>query len=517
MSNVIDEIVDGVEPWPAVVSALANAKQPVVLSLDIGTSGIRAGLFDESGRELAGAGVRLDHPNHVCFSPGLFDSDVLFEQISLAINEVCARLDEPNTRIELIAVSCFWHSLIGLDAHGYPTTPVLSWADPRAAAATQQLRLELDEKKYHGRNGCRFHPSYWPAKLRRLRNDEPEVFQKTKRWLSFSDYLSEVFFDAPATSISMASGTGLFNQHTCEWDTELLGALDISLDKLPPIATKDRPFPKLSPSSASLWPQLSEARMVDVIADGAANSIGSGCHSPQRASLMIGTSGAMRVSFKGEPPREVPPALWSYRVNRDRILVGGALSDGGGLYGWLKETMFLDEPATTLEAELDLMSPDSHGLTVMPFWAGERSTGWNPKAHGTILGMSSQTVPIEILRAAMEAIAYRFGAIWESLEPFAPDAKLIASGNALRSSAAWNQILADVLGQRIYLSDTSEASMRGAALLALEAAGKIQSIEKFSETVSLPEVASFEPNMSNHERYRAGRERQERIYHQLFS
>lgn len=513
----MDEIVAGVEPWPGVVSVLESAKRSVVLSLDIGTSGVRAGLFDEQGRELEKACVSLDHPSRVTSSPGVFDSDHLFEQASIAISEVCAKIDESTTRVDLIAISCFWHSLIGLDVREYPTTPVLTWADPRATGATQQLRDELDEEKYHARTGCRFHPSYWPAKLRRLRDDEPEVFQKTKRWLSFSDYLTEIFFDDPATSVSIASGTGLLNQHTCAWDLELLQALELDPLSLPEIAAPDRPFPKLTRSSALLWPQLSGARLVPVVADGAANSIGSGCHSPDRASLMIGTSGAMRVSFKGEPPTRVPSALWSYRVNRDRILVGGALSDGGGLYSWLKESLFFDATAETLEAELDLMLPDSHGLTVLPFWAGERSTGWNPKARGTIFGLSSQTVPLEILRAAMEAIAYRFAAIWDALACFAPDAKLIASGGALRSSPTWVQILADVLGRRLHASDTSEASMRGAALLALEAAGKIQSIEKFSETVSMPEDTVFEPNMSNHEHYRAGRERQEQIYNQLFS
>lgn len=227
---------------------------------------------------------------------------------------------------------------------------------------------------------------------------------------------------------------------------------------------------------------------------------------------MIGTSGAMRVSLKAAPPDHVPRELWCYRVNRERIVLGGALSDGGGLIGWLRESLLFDEDSETIESELELLNPDGHGLTVLPFWAGERSTGWNPNAYGTILGLTAQTSPIEILRAAMEAIAYRFAAIWKALEPFAPDARLIASGNALRSSPTWIQILADVLGSRIYVSETLEASMRGAALLALEAAGKIQSIEQMSETAA----AVFEPNMTNHARYQLGLERQERVYKQLF-
>ena len=107
----------------------------------------------------------------------------------------------------------------------------------------------------------------------------------------------------------------------------------------------------------------------------------------------------------------------------------------------------------------------------------------------------------------MEAIAYRFALIARALEPLAPDAAIMASGNALRSSPAWSQILADVLGRRLNVCEGAEASMRGAALLALEAAGKIQSIAE----VSVPVETVFEPRMSHHVRYQDGLERQQTI------
>jgi gluconokinase len=516
MSNVLDEIVEGVEPWPGVVSVLAGSKRPYLLALDVGTSGIRAGLFDEQGSEVKGAGVRVDHPSHVSNSFGTFDAEALCEQVAQTLSHVVAKFDEPATRIDLIAVSCFWHSLVGIDERHCATTPVFSWADTRAIAATKQLRAELDEKKFHARTGCRFHPSYWPAKLRRLRDEEPEVFRKTVRWLSFADFLALKFFDESATSVSMASGSGLLNQYSCEWDNELLAALGVSTTCLPEIAEPERPYARFADPWAALWPQLSEARLVPAFADGAANSIGSGCHSTDKVSLMIGTSGAMRVSRRGEPPPHVPRELWCYRVNRERVVLGGALSDGGGLIGWLRDSLLFDEDSETIESELDLLSPDSHGLTILPFWAGERSTGWNPNAYGTILGLTSQTRPIEILRAAMEAIAYRFAAIWRVLEPFAPGAQVIASGNALRSSPTWIQILADVLGRRVHVSEASEASLRGAALLALDAAGKIQSIEEISTAVASNEDTVFEPNTSNYTRYQIGLQRQERVYKKLF-
>ncbi len=512
MNNVLDAVVDGIEPFPTMVSVMAQSQTGALLGLDIGTSGVRAGLFDQRGREIDGASVRLDRSSDFSTNFATLDAEALVEHVAETIDSLLAKVNGLPTRIDLIAISCFWHSLIGMDEKDYATTPILGWADSRAAAATHELRSELDETKVHARTGCRFHPSYWPAKLRRLRNEEPEIFQRTKRWLSFADYLSLRFFDETTVSVSMASGTGLMNQHTCQWDEELLEVLGVSLESLPEIATPGREPPKLNSARAVLWPQLSEARLVHAIGDGAANNIGAGCTSTEKVALMIGTSGAMRVCFAGEPPAALPSGLWCYRADRKRILIGGALSDGGGLFDWIRKSLLPGENFETIESELELLSPDAHGLIILPFWGGERSMGWNPDARGMIFGVSLQTRPIEILRAAMEAIAYRFALIAGALEPFAPVASLFASGHALRSSPTWVQILADVIGRPVSVSELSEASLRGAALLALEAAGKIPAIEEFSVPVEMV----FEPNMSHHAVYRKAIDRQQGLYQKLY-
>lgn len=517
MSNVLDQVVEVFESAPDLVSLMmgARSKPPILLAIDIGTSGIRAALFDETGAEISGTSVRTNRrfPEATDFST--IDAGALLAQVIQTIDAVLneAQFYEGPTRIELVAISCFWHSLVGVDQTGRATTPVLGWADNRAGAAASELRSKMNEGEVHARTGCRLHPSYWPAKLLRLQNEEPEVFTATTSWLSFTEYLSLHLFGETAVSVSMASGTGLLNQRTCEWDQELLAALDLSVASLPEIASAERTFYGLEPDYAARWPQLSEARMGPGIGDGAANTIGVGCTAKKRVALMIGTSGAMRVLFAGEPPANIPPELWCYRADRTRVIVGGALSDGGALHQWLREALVFNYDAESLENELGRLQPDAHGLTILPFWAGERSTGWNSDARGTILGLCMQTRPIEILRAALEAIAYRFALIATALEPFAPGATIFASGNALRVSPTWMQILADVLGRRVLVSEASEASLHGAALLALEAAGKIRSIEEFSVPVEMV----FEPNMLHHAVYSDALDRQQRLYKKIFT
>jgi len=455
-----------------------------VLSVDVGTSGVRAALFDEEGNQIEGAQA-VTRRELAGFAE--LDPDALVAEVKKTVDELMARSSQG--RVEATAISTFWHSLMGVDADGAPTTPLLTWADTRAVKAARELKAEFDETEIHARTGCRFHPSYWPAKLRWLKAEHPDKFNATRQWLGFAEYLCLRLFGKTAASVSMASATGLFDQRACNWDREFIESLNFSPDHFPEIETDKELF---------------------VVGDGAANNIGGGCSTKDKIALMIGTSGAMRVSFAGEPPAQLPPSLWSYRASRDRVVVGGALSDGGGLLQWLVQSL---NTGNDLHQQLAALEPDAHGVTILPFWSGERSTGWSTEARGGIFGLHQQTTTVEIIRAALESIAYRFALIADALDEIAPGAKMIATGNALRSSPVWLQIIADVLGRPVMFGGTPEASIRGAALLALEAVGKIVNLDAVS--VSVDEV--FEPDMQRHARYREGLTRQQELYERLFT
>src|SRR5687768_4930728 len=253
-------------------------RSPILLAIDIGTSGVRAELFDQNGREIPGARVASYRAvSGADFST--IDARALLAEVVQTIDAVYqAQFPASSSRLELIAISCFWHSLVGVDADGIPTTPVLGWADNQSAAAAWQLRSRLDEAAIHSRTGCRIHPSYWPAKLLHLRTQDPAAYQATVRWLSFAEYLTMHLCGETSASVSMASGTGLLNQRNCAWDQELLGTLDVDERKLPTIAPANATR-ALTATYAERWPLFSGAKLFLAVGDGAANHIGAGCAS----------------------------------------------------------------------------------------------------------------------------------------------------------------------------------------------------------------------------------------------
>ena len=421
----------------------------MVLALDVGSSSVRAQRFGEQG-EPEGA-LRQER----------YATDAA-DEVAAAVRLV---LDgrEPD------ATSCFAHSLVAVDADWNALTPILGWRDTRSADAAERLARRLDAKAVHARTGAFLHPSYWPAKLAWLAETEPEIFRRAAWFVSFADYLH----GAPETSLSMASSSGLLDLTTQDWDEELLATLGIGRERLPRIA--DIP----------LW------------VDAACSNAGAGCTTRERAALMVGTSGALRVLYEPKQP-EPKPGLFLYLADERRVVEGGALSDGGNLHDWLERT-FADSSGSLAERD-----PRDHGLVFLPFLGGERSTGWNSRARGTIHGLTFETTPLDISQAAYEGVAFRFAAIADLL----PDVReVVATGGALLHDRDWIQIMADGLARPVTVSAVPEASLRGAAVFALERLGHA--------AVEAPVAEVVEPRADRAGAYRAAREAQQRLYEAL--
>ena len=276
-------------------------------------------------------------------------------------------------------------------------------------------------------------------------NTWPETFRAARRFVSFSDYLYlRLLGREVPSSLSMASTTGLLDLSTGEWDEELLQTLAIDAERLPAIA--DDPVEGWFPA----------------VLDGACSNVGAGCVTRDRAALMIGTSGAFRTVYEAVRP-EPRPGLFLNRLDRQRVVEGGSLSDGGGLLSWLAHAL---RDAGGSLADRD---PDSHGLTFLTLLGGERSTGWHQHAEGAIAGLTFETTPLDIRQGALEGVAFRFAEVADLM----PEVReIVATGGALLSDPDWLQIVADALGRQIVKSAVREASLRGAAVLTLERLGE---------------------------------------------
>lgn len=473
----------------------------MILTVDVGTSSARAALHDESGRGLDGSF------HHVAYRPDTtpdggmaHDAGRVLDAVTACIDAVLARPRMPD--VAAVAVTTFWHGLLGFDAAGHAVTPIYMWGDTRSAREAALLRGALDEAAIHTRTGCPLHSSYWPAKLRWLARENPVGARSVARWGSFGEHLELSLFGEAATTISIASATGLFDQEALRWDAEALVAAELEAGRLFPLCDRHQPRRDLRSAWARRWPALRGVPFFPAVGDGAAGNVGSGCIDTTRIALNLGTSAALRVATTtpGAPPR----GLWRYRLDRRISLIGGALSEGGNVLAWCRDALRLP-PAGEVDAALSAVVADDHGLTVLPFLAGERAPRWRDKRRAVFAGLSLDTTPAAITAAALEAVSIRIALVYELLRPLVTaDHTVIASGGALKGSRVWAQMITDALGRPVIVAREEEATSGGAARLALEALGRLPSLA----TAEPAAGDTLRPNEARHARYRAARERQ---------
>jgi gluconokinase len=438
----------------------------IVLGLDVGTSAVRARRFDERGGPAGPLAKRL--------YPGETDPETVAGHAAQAIAAAGG-----SDGVDAVGVSVFGHSLLALDGAGRPLTPILGWRDVRSAPQAEALASSLDPAAVHARTGCHVHTSYWPAKLLWLAEEEPEVFRSARLFVSFAEYLYARLAGAePVMSLSTASCTGLLGLASRTWDEELMGATGLDAERLPPVSSDAR----------GLWQPA--------LLDGVCANLGVGSTGRAAAALTVGTSGALRTLFETREPRP-RPGLFLYLVDGERLVEGGALSDGGNVVHWLNRT--LAGGGSLLER-----GPDEHGLTWLALLGGERSPGWHPLARGAVTGLTFETTARDLRQAALEGVGFRFGevaALMPELE------EVVATGAVLVGNDEWMQLTADAMGRPLTASTVAEASVRGAAVAALERLG--------ARPAPPPAGRVFRPRAERAEAYRSARVRQRRLYEEL--
>lgn len=455
-------------------------RAPLVLAFDVGSSGTRGGLFDATGTEVQGLKGKSTH-KFMTDSSGaaVIDANEVVVEIAEILDQILGQLP-PGAEVAGVGIDTFSSSLVGVDKDDEAVTPCYTYADTRCHAQVDQLRNELNEAEVHQRTGTRLHTSYTPARLRWLAQDHPELFASATRWMTLGEYVYLRLLGTTAVGTAAAAWSGMLDRTTGGWDEQMVAAGRIASDQLSPIHDPDQPIVPAAGTRGyheihRRWPALARARWYPVIGDGLAANFGADAATPGVVGVSAATSGAMRTVVPTGSDT-IPTGLWSYRFSADRTLLGGAVSDVGRVASWATQVLRLGGPGTGYqEHERDSLDavltaePSAGTPLVLPFFSGERSTGWATSARAHILDLGAATSAEHIYRGAMEATALSLGRIAEQLRRVTGPAKRIAVGGGMaKGLPGWPQILADVLRTEVVHVTHKRSTLRGTALLALE-------------------------------------------------
>ena len=482
--------------------ALANALDPLVLALDIGSTATRGGVHDASGRRVHGLQHKVPHAFTVApDGTSVIDPDQVTAEVEQVLDAVTA---DPRlaTRIAGVAMDTFAASLIAVDAAGRALTPCLTYADSRSAGEVTALREELDEYAVQQRTGTRMHTSYHAPRLRWLAAAQPRVVADAAAWWSLGEYIYARLIGQPLAGTSTVAWTGLLDRRTGELDTELLAAAGIDPGRLSPPRDMTQPAP---PAGSPRRPALARAAWFPVITDGFASNVGSGATDATVLTAATATSGALRVLLDG-PADPLPFGLWNYRVDARRTLLGGAINDVGRAVSWAQATLLLSPALATV-----LTAPPSDATPlVLPYLTGERAPGWVGEARAVLGGVSAATDADALFRGIVEGVAMTYARVADELQPAAPQVvEVAAAGRVSNDQPEWLQILADVLGRPVTHVTRRRATQRGTALLALDV------LAPDAPRAPRTTGATFEPRPAHVEHYAERRARFAEAYENL--
>ncbi len=498
-------------------------QEDFVVGVDLGTSGVRAIVFDRSLHAMAQAS--RSYP--VQYAPGGVAEQPIAE--IMAASDACiqevAHLQGIGSGIRALAFCSTASSLAAFRApeeqrEGLaPATPSWLWADNRAASEARRVGQQFGTSAYQ-RTGCPVHASYWPAKLLWWREHRYGPFATelaapaTWRLGGPKDYLLYRLAGEWVTDRATAAATGLYDSQREAWDTELLDSLGISPGWLPRVVPLTGQL-SLLPEAAERLGLPVGAKVVAGGLDGVLVHLGMGCAREGLASCTIGTSSAIRMSS----PRRVTDALartWCYPIVDGLWLSGGAGNNGGNVLTWFhalcaemarfggSHVAQAGAPGggdVTVDQIVELAMrapPGADGLIFVPYLFGERSPLWREDLTGAFVGLSPLHGLPHLARAVLEGISMGAGGIYQALVEQGGPRREIRAGGGFTASPAWVQLQCDILGAPIAVTATGQETATGAAMLAWHAI-EARPLEELQDAVAVTQ--RFTPQPSRHELY----------------
>ena len=453
-----------------------------LVGLDIGTTGVKALALSPDGAVLGSAEeeYQLSIPQ-----PGWAEQDP--DDWVRAAGAALGRLGAESERVGL---SGQMHGLVVLDADRRVLRPAILWNDQRTAAECAEIEERIGLARLIELTGNRALPGFTAPKLLWLRRHEPEVYERIAHVLLPKDYVRLQLFGELATDVADASGTLLFDVAGRRWSDDVLSALEIPPEWLPPV---------------------SESTEVAGAGDQAAGAVGVGVVAPGPASIVLGTSGVVFATLpEFTPDPEGRAHVFCHAVPETWHAMGVMLSAAGSL-GWFRRTFAPGEPAGALDAEAEVWGPGAEGLLFAPYLAGERTPHADPDARGAFVGLSLRHDRGALVRAVLEGVAYGLRDSLELLRALGCRIEVgRVSGGGARSSL-WLKIVSSVLGLSLQRTAVEEGAAYGAALLGGVAAGTFRDVgEAVDACVRVRD--EIEPDPDWERKYAEGYERYRALY-----
>jgi gluconokinase len=465
-----------------------------VIGLDIGTGSLKALAVDSDGIVLSTAQFSyplIQESESQCEQ----DPEQIWSAFTASISKIVREISQNPMAIIL---SSAMHSIILVDEKDQPITNIITWADNRAGDIAERIQHSAAGEMLYEQTGTPIHAMSPLSKIVWFRENAPDIFAKTKKFISIKAFIWFRLFGVYEVDYSIASAEGLMDIETLRWNENALAIAEITTAQLPELVNTNHARTGADPKHLLQMGLPPVTRFIIGASDGCMANLGSFATKPGVAALTIGTSGAIRVAGK-KPVYNFRAMTFNYRLDENTFVSGGPTNNGGVVIKWyaenfLKKDLRSAADYTELLSKVRTIEPGCEGLIFLPYILGERAPIWNSDATGVFFGIRNHHTQEHFTRAVVEGVSMALYNIAESMEQAGLSIDQINVSGGFVHSTEWLEILANIFGKKICLVNASDASALGAAYLGLKTVGKISDYNSLSERQTkeiLPDLIVF--------------------------
>ncbi len=448
----------------------------LAIGIDIGTTGVKAVAIDAGGHMLAAHTVPHDLSSPAA---GWAEEDPAdWERGALAALEVVANAPEVDGHeVAAIGVSGMVPAMVLLDEAGATLRPSIQQNDARCSAEVDELAKRIDQTSLYARTGGFTNQQHIAPRLLWAQRHEPEVWARTRTVLGSYDLVTARLAGTPPATTSLelnwAIESGLFDLRERRWLPDLLDAVDLRPDQLPPVHEPTDIAGELDPVIARRVGLPAGIPIVAGSADHIASALAAGLRDDGDTLIKFG--GAGDILYCASKPMTHPKLFIDAHDIPGKYLLNGCMAASGSLVKWLLVDV-LGKPAdkSTLQAfdeEAAAIAAGSDGIVILPYFLGEKTPLMDPLAKGVIFGLGLHHTPAHLFRAVLEAVIYGFRHHLDVLREAGHTPRRIVATNGGVSSGLWRHIAADVLGVPVTSFRGHPGSSLGVAYVAGMAGG----------------------------------------------
>ncbi len=441
---------------------------PLLVGVDVGTTNVKAVVYKPDGTAVAVAVVptptHYPRPSWAFYRP-----DELWAQTTSALRDALAKVDDPR-RVAGIAITSMGEAGVPLDTAGKPTFDAIAWFDTRTEPQVAWLEREIGRDFLFATTGLSLQPIWSLCKLLWLRENQPDAFGRTVRWLNIADYVAYRLCGAQATDLSLASRTMALDLAGLRWSEDLLAAVGLPRDLLAPLAPSGTRLAGVTAESARETGLLAHTPVSAGGHDHVCGAFAAGVTEPGAVLNSLGTAEALFVALE-RPLTDA--AMGDQGYSQGAHVVPGRYYAFGGQYtvgasvDWLRGILGADADYATLLAEAGATPPGSLGVCFLPHLRLAGPPVDDPRSRGAFVGLSTDATRGTLVRATLEGLAFESRS---SLEPLlahagvAMPSEIVAIGGVTRNTLLM-RIKATTLDRPFTIADVEEATTLGAAIL----------------------------------------------------